>query len=120
MPVQSFYRYSYDPKPQLLHRQRWQIVALSLFMFIALIAAYQPVMFNFFTSDDFYIISWLHSVKHSPLLLLQGVYEGTPYYRPMTNLVWFAEYMLCGTNSWLFRVIAIAINCLLPSFWDLF
>ena len=107
MLVESTHRQSSNLISESAHHKGWQIASLFLFAVAALAIAYQPVMFNFFTSDDFYIIAWLHSVKHNPLLLFQGVYEGTPYYRPLINLVWFAEYLLCGTNSCLFRVIAI-------------
>ncbi len=111
MSVQSIYRSGHDLIKIPMH-PRWQAVVFSALMLIALAIAYQPVMFNFFTSDDFYIIAWLHSIKHNPALLFQGVYEGTPYYRPLTNLIWFAEYLLCGTNSWWYRVIAIIYKLL--------
>jgi hypothetical protein len=111
MPVQSpllntqtsAVKASHRPSPAL-----WLILAVVA----ALAIAYQPVIFNFFTSDDFYIISWLHSLQHQPLRLFQGVYEGTPYYRPFTNAFWFCEYLVCNTDSVLYRLISIGIEFL--------
>ncbi len=84
-------------------RDRWLVTVTAIFIILALAIAYQPVMFNFFCSDDFYIISWLDQCKQNFSLLFQTVYEGTPYYRPLLNLLLFIEYCLCGPNSILFR-----------------
>ncbi len=91
----------------ITNRERWLVTVFSLGILIALAIAYQPVMFNFFCSDDFYIVAWLSHCKQNPLLLFQAVYEGTPYYRPVLNFLLFLEHLLCGTNSVLFRLISI-------------
>jgi len=82
---------------------------VSIFILLILVAiAYQPVMFNFFCSDDFYIVGWLNGCTKNPSLLFQAVYEGTPYYRPVLNALLFLEYLLCGANGVSFRLVSLA------------
>ncbi len=88
-------------------RTWWLIAIFAIFLLALIAAAYQPVMFNFFTSDDFYIISWLDEAKKHPHLLFTDVYAGTPYYRPLLNAFLFIEYLACGTHSCAYRIISL-------------
>src|ERR1700739_1921804 len=79
---------------------------------LATYLAYQPVMFNFFTSDDFNFVSWLNDNKRHPSFLFHGVDEGTPYFRPFLNMILYLEYLIVGTNSCTYRVINLAYETL--------
>jgi hypothetical protein len=74
---------------------------------IAWVIAYQPVLFNFHTSDDFYFITRLHAAKQNPMLLFHGMDDGTPYYRPLLYVLLFCEYLLSGANGCLLRGISL-------------
>ena len=41
-------------------------------------------------------------------ICFQTVYEGTPYYRPVLNLLLFLEYLLCGANGVYFRLVSLS------------
>ncbi len=55
---------------------RLAMVATIVFVSLALAIAYQPVIFNFFYSDDFYIICWLNQCKQNILLLFKLYMRG--------------------------------------------
>ncbi len=86
----------------------WLVIGTAAFILLLLAIAYQPVMFNFFCSDDFYIVGWLNQCKQNISMLFQTVYEGTPYYRPVLNLFLFIEYLLCGANGICFRLVSLS------------
>lgn len=84
------------------------LIGLAVFVLLAIYIAYKPVLFGYFCSDDFYIVSWLHECKRNIPLLFQTVYEGTPYYRPLLNLLLLIEYFICGPNGQWFRFFGLA------------
>ncbi len=89
-------------------KHNWLLIILVSVTLIFWAAAYQPVMFNFFTSDDFYFISQLSIAKHHPSFLFHGVDAGTPYYRPLLYILLFCEYLLFGANGQVLRIVSLS------------
>jgi hypothetical protein len=92
----------------------WLLGALfAVLVIIAWITAYEPVLFNFLISDDFYFITQLHAAKQNPwFLLLHKIDEGTPYYRPFLYVLLFCEYLVFGANGKSLRVISLVYELL--------
>ena len=91
----------------------WLVSVFAMFLFAAMVIAYQPVMFNFFIGDDFKYIWMFQDFKHNLALLLQNYTHSVgPYYRPVLDTIMFCEYRLFGANAFSFRLLSLVFKLL--------
>lgn len=91
------------------------IVLLSLVGF-ATIAAYSPVLFNFFAGDDFVHLTWLSDAVKNPELIWRNFHSSwldgttTRFYRPLISVFMVWDYLLWGGNGLGFHLTNLACH----------
>jgi hypothetical protein len=81
-----------------------------LLIVIATAIAYSPVMFNFFTGDDFVHLTWLVNAVKNPELILRNFHSSwldgttTRFYRPLISVFMVSDYLVWGVNGFGFRL----------------
>lgn len=74
------------------------------------ILCYSPVLFNFFSGDDFVHLIWLSQAVHQPELVLRNFYSSwldgttTKFYRPLISVFMLSDYAIWGANGLGFRL----------------
>ena len=88
-----------------------QAIAYSLIgLCIVTVAAYWPVLFNFFVGDDFVHLSWLKDAVKNPELILRNFHSSwldgttTKFYRPLISVFMVSDYLISGTNGIAFHI----------------
>lgn len=87
----------------------------SVFITIAVIclittAAYCPILFNFFSGDDFVHLTWLRQAMSNPELILRNFHSSwldgttTRFYRPLISLFMVSDYRIWGINGFGFHL----------------
>ncbi len=99
-----------------VNRNRCLVVFAAVFILFGIAVAYQPVMFNFFISDDFHYLAWFHDNRDNPTLFLeqniQHLKDFHLYYRPVINSALYCEYLIWGPNSCAFRLMSVVLYIL--------
>jgi hypothetical protein len=88
----------------------WPILTFVCIVVVITLIAYQPTLFNFFNSDDFFLLNWLKAASKNPAMVASefgrpwmGI-EEIRYYRPLVNIFLLLEYQLWGANGLYFRL----------------
>lgn len=69
------------------------------------ILAYTPVLFDFFTGDDFVHLIWLKDAVRNPELIARNFWSNwldvptTRFYRPLISVFMVSDYLIWGTNG---------------------
>lgn len=85
----------------------WLVLAI---IFLGTLAAYSPVLFNFFNGDDFVHLVWLKQAVKQPELIWRNFHsawlDGTTarFYRPLISVFMVSDYLLWGVNGLGFRL----------------
>lgn len=82
-------------------------LAVFLVLLVSLITslAYLPVLFDFFSGDDFVHLVWLKDAIADPRLILQNFYcnwlevPTTRFYRPLISVFMVSDYLVWGGNG---------------------
>lgn len=93
--------------------------ATTIFLFSAClltILAYTPVLFDFFTGDDFVHLIWLKDAVRNPELIARNFWSNwldvptTRFYRPLISVFMVIDYELWGTNGLGFHVTNLVFH----------
>lgn len=100
---------------------RKTLLCLSLIA-VATLAAYSPVLFDFFNGDDFVHLTWLAQAIHHPELIWRNFYTSwldgttTKFYRPLISVFMVTDYLTWGVNGLGFRLTNIAFHLTASAF----
>lgn len=95
---------------------------LALAIVCVTVAAYTPVLFNFFVGDDFVHLSWLSQATHHPELLWRNFHSSwldgttTKFYRPLISVFMYTDYLIGGANGLAFHVTNLVFHLLATVF----
>jgi protein O-mannosyl-transferase len=90
-------------------RFKFEYLALILIA-LATVAAYSPVLFNFFAGDDFVHLTWLRQAVHQPELIWRNFHSSwldgttTKFYRPLISVFMVTDYLGWGINGLGFHI----------------
>ena len=96
-----------DPSPGLIWLSPPVLIA---FICLVTIAAYEPVLFNFFAGDDFVHLTWLKDAVHNPELILRNFHSSwldgttTRFYRPLISIFMVTDYLAWHANGLGFHI----------------
>lgn len=91
-------------------------IAGLLALLVLCLAAYSPVLFNFFNGDDFVHLSWLSEAIHRPELVWRNFHSSwldgttTKFYRPLISVFMVSDYAMYGLNGLGFRLTNLAFH----------
>ena len=77
---------------------------------LATLLCYLPVLFNFFSGDDFVHLTWLKQAMAYPTLIWKNFYSSwldgttTKFYRPLISIFMVTDYMVWGLNGLGFHI----------------
>jgi len=92
------------------------IFALVSLVVIATIAAYYPVLFNFFLGDDFVHLTWLKDAVKQPELIWRNFHSSwldgttTRFYRPLISVFMVTDYLGWGINGLGFHITNVLFH----------
>lgn len=91
----------------------WTVPALALALVIT-VAAYLPVLFNWFAGDDFTHLIWLKDAMQNPELIWRNFHANwldvktTKFYRPLISVFMALDYSIWGANGLGFHLTNLA------------
>lgn len=94
-------------------RAAWLMLMLIV---LATAAVYAPVLFNFFSGDDFVHLTWLTEAVKNPELVWRNFHtswlEGTTtrFYRPLISVFMVSDYLIWKTNGLGFHLTNLACH----------
>ncbi|MCA9805502.1 MAG: hypothetical protein KC777_26210, partial [Cyanobacteria bacterium HKST-UBA02] len=80
------------------------------------ILAYTPVLFDFFTGDDFVHLIWLKDAIHNPELIARNFWSNwlevptTRFYRPLISVFMVSDYLIWGANGLGFHITNLVFH----------
>lgn len=98
--------------PELRVSRTAPLITLALILIIvaATIAAYSPILFNFFVGDDFGHLTWLKEAVVHHELIWKNFYSSwldgttTKFYRPLISVFMVTDYLMWGFNGLGFHI----------------
>lgn len=88
----------------------------------ATLAAYSPVLFNFFNGDDYVHLTWLADAIHKHEMIWRNFYTSwlngttTKFYRPLISVFMVSDYAIWGVNGLGFRLTNLTFHLAATAF----
>lgn len=93
--------------------QPWVFGFAFLLIVLATLVIYQPVLSKFFLLNELDDLCCLKKIVENPLFLRDGFvscWRGNHfYYRPVTDIIWAVEYLVCGADGFYLRICSIVV-----------
>lgn len=95
---------------RFIHSKNQAITCSLIGLCLITVAAYWPVLFNFFVGDDFVHLTWLKDAVKNPELILRNFHSSwldgttTKFYRPLISVFMVSDYLISGTNGIAFHI----------------
>ncbi len=96
-------------------------VLLSIVLIVT-VAAYYPVLFDFFAGDDFVHLTWLKRAVHDAELVFRNFHSSwldgtnTLFYRPLISVFMVSDYFVWGANGLGFHITNLLFHLISTTF----